>query len=142
MRRIYSDAPLTPTQKSQRRYEKHHEAEVQRNKDYHQNNREKINLRYRNHRHGITQDWLDKKMLEQEGKCAICRKPFEKTPHIDHNHKCCPPSKSCEKCRRGLLCDDCNLGLGRFKDDIHILLNAIEYVKKWTNEGHSTQCPS
>lgn len=130
MKRINPEAPLTPTQKSQRRYEKHHDKEVQRNKEYHQNNKEKINLRRRNYRHRITQQWFDQKLVEQDNKCAICCEPFTKTPHVDHNHKCCPPLRSCDKCRRDLLCDDCNLGLGRFKDNPLLLLVAIEYLKK------------
>ena len=29
---------------------------------------------------------------------------------------------------RGLLCDRCNHGLGHFKDDINLLIKAIEYL--------------
>ena len=30
---------------------------------------------------------------------------------------------------RGLLCRNCNLAIGMFKDDIDILNNAIKYLK-------------
>ena len=33
---------------------------------------------------------------------------------------------------RGLLCQQCNLGLGCFKDNPTILMNAIEYLSKAT----------
>jgi len=105
------------------------EKEIARNAEYHRNNKDKVNRRVRNRRHGVTQEQYDTKMVEQDNRCAICRKEFEGTPHIDHNHDCCSPLKSCDKCRRGLLCEDCNLGLGRFKDSIIILSNAIQYLK-------------
>lgn len=48
---------------------------------------------------------------------------------IDHDHKCCPWSgRSCGKCIRGLLCSNCNTGLGSFKDDVTLLSRAAEYL--------------
>ena len=116
--------------KDARRYEENKDAERARNSQYYRDNRDVQKVKHRNCRHKITQEWFDSKMVEQDHKCAICRKSFEKTPHIDHNHDCCPPLKSCEKCRRDLLCTDCNLGLGRFHDDPVILGRAIDYVAK------------
>ena len=110
--------------KDQKRYLEHREEELARNKrywpSYYAENAVAIRAGYRNRRHGITQEWFDAKVLEQGGCCALCGKLFDKTPHLDHDHRCCPPLKSCEKCRRDLLCEDCNLGLGRFKDDDRI----------------------
>jgi len=63
-------------------------------------------------------------MLEkQNNKCAICEKPFtdENKPNVDH----CYTTKQ----NRGLLCRDCNLGLGHFKDNLNSLQKAIDYVK-------------
>ena len=40
---------------------------------------------------------------------------------IDHNHKTGEA--------RAWICDSCNTGLGRFKDDIEVFKNAIEYLK-------------
>lgn len=36
---------------------------------------------------------------------------------------------------RGLLCGNCNGGLGRLKDDIELLESAIDYLKIHTNES-------
>lgn len=33
--------------------------------------------------------------------------------------------------RRGLICNDCNLGIGRFKDNIKIIKNSIVYLEKY-----------
>jgi hypothetical protein len=52
------------------------------------------------------------KAKEQDNRCAVCHKEFESTPHIDHNHGCCPKLRSCDKCRRDLLCSPCNVMIG------------------------------
>lgn len=76
--------------------------------------------------YGITE--MDFSFLEkiQGNACAICRRPFDPnnlftTCHIDHDHKT-------EKVR-GLLCGECNLGLGKFKDDHQLLSRAVDYLK-------------
>lgn len=135
MRRINPDAPLTSSQKNKRHYEKHREAELERNRAYHQDNKDVIRLRHRRNRHHLTQDGYDQMVAKQNNSCGICGKEFIETPHIDHRHECCSGNRSCDKCRRGLLCKDCNLGLGRFKDSIEILINAIQYLKEYKN-GH------
>lgn len=114
-------------------YKNNKEKEAIRNAEYTQKNLKKIAKRARLRLHGMTAEEHDAKMAEQDNKCAVCRKPFTKTPHIDHDHKCCSTRKTCGKCNRGLTCDDCNLGLGRFKDSIETLSNAIEYLKGWQN---------
>ena len=40
---------------------------------------------------------------------------------LAHDHKTGRP--------RAWICDSCNTGIGRFKDEIEILKNAIEYLK-------------
>ena len=40
--------------------------------------------------------------------------------HLDHDHK--------SKKIRGVLCMNCNRGLGHFKDDVCNLLNAVDYL--------------
>jgi Recombination endonuclease VII len=131
MRRINSDAPLTSQQKYKRYYDKHKDEVLAKNAEYLKDNKEKVNRRVRNRRHGITQEQYDAKIQKQDNRCAVCHKEFEGTPHFDHSHACCPNLRSCDKCRRGLLCEDCNLGLGRFKDSIEVLNNAIQYLKEY-----------
>lgn len=133
MRKIGSVA-LTQSERNKRFYSNHRDSTLARNKAYYpayyEKNGDSIRNKRRNARHGINQEWFDAKLEQQNHCCALCGNPFEKTPHIDHNHKCCPAQKSCDKCRRDLLCDDCNLGLGRFKDDPEILARGIQYLKK------------
>lgn len=65
-------------------------------------------------RYGITAEWYDQKVAVQNGLCDICkRSPGKRSLAVDHNHLCCPHKKACERCRRGLLCDRCNLALER-----------------------------
>ena len=67
-----------------------------------------------------------REMIEkQSNKCAICceyPKPGKKLV-VDHSH-------SSGKIR-GLLCNNCNNGLGHMKDNIEILEKAIKYLKKY-----------
>jgi hypothetical protein len=137
MRRINPDAPLTQAQRNKRHYDKHREEELERNKQYHKDNKEKVAKRHRLVAFKMTEEYHDEKLKEQNNRCAICRQEFIKTPHIDHKHSCCPKRPTCGQCNRGLLCDDCNLGLGRFKDSPEILGNAIQYLKEHTN-GNKT----
>jgi Recombination endonuclease VII len=134
MRRIFSDRPLTQSERNKRYYENHKEQSLARNAQFYRDNKEAQAKRHRNTRHGITQEWFDSKLVEQDNKCAVCRKPFERTPHIDHDHKCCPKLKSCDKCRRGLLCEGCNIGLGMLQENPEILSNAIQYVNSYKKE--------
>lgn len=67
-------------------------------------------------------------MTEQEHQCAICSIDISGRYCVDHDHSCCPGTKSCGKCVRGFLCDGCNLGLGSFQDDPLRMLNAIKYI--------------
>jgi hypothetical protein len=77
-------------------------------------------------------------MVASQGElCAICGKPETaqikgKTLRlaVDHDRSCCPGrKKSCGACVRGLLCSNCNNGLGRFGDDPALLRSAAAYVE-------------
>ncbi len=75
-------------------------------------------------RSGWTPEMLETTRYEQGNACAICRKPFTKTPHADHRHVS-PPEP------RGLLCGNCNLGLGQFLDNSETLRDAADYLESW-----------
>ena len=80
--------------------------------------------------YGLDRAGFDRMMEKQGGACAICgtRDPVRRL-HIDHDHSCCPERfRSCGKCIRGLLCSNCNNGLGRFMDDARRLKRAAAYL--------------
>lgn len=63
----------------------------------------------------------------QNGKCAICNNPETqmrsgkiKALAVDHDHK--------TGAIRGLLCSDCNTGIGKLKDDPKVIQSAIQYL--------------
>ena len=74
--------------------------------------------------YGITRRFVEMMTKDQDGKCALCGNPPDdkkKTLQIDHCHK--------EGMVRGLLCINCNLGLGHFKHDPALLHAAIKYLE-------------
>lgn len=76
--------------------------------------------------HGITLEHYNKILNKQNGVCAICKcketsKKYNFLP-VDHCHK--------TDTVRGLLCSNCNVGLGMFKDNITLLQSAIEYLSR------------
>jgi len=81
-------------------------------------------------KYGISVEQFNKKLEEQDGKCAICAIVLTKETAmcVDHDHSCCPTSTACGGCVRGILCHPCNIGLGGFKDDINYLQAAIRYL--------------
>jgi len=74
--------------------------------------------------------------LREQGGCKICNISLPEEGgkwYLDHDHECCPSNTSCEKCRRGILCRDCNLMLGFAKDNIETLKKSIEYLEMYNN---------
>ena len=70
-------------------------------------------------KYNLTLDELNE--LLKIDQCQICDKVLVGIKkHIDHCHV---SGKV-----RGILCQNCNMALGQFKDDTTILLNAIKYL--------------
>lgn len=71
---------------------------------------------------GITVDQYDAIAESQDMLCAICRKVCvtDRKLAVDHCHE--------TDDIRGLLCQNCNIGLGKFQDDPVLLQRAAEYV--------------
>ncbi len=82
--------------------------------------------------YGLTLADYDRMFAEQGGVCKICKKPQQVKRKglgiayhlaVDHCHK---TGKV-----RGLLCDNCNSGLGHFKDDKMNVLQAAIYLEEF-----------
>lgn len=74
--------------------------------------------------YGITPTQYDELVAFQNGVCAICfqKEKIHRYLLVDHDHG---TGKV-----RGLLCSNCNVGLGRFSDNYNLLLKAVEYIRK------------
>jgi hypothetical protein len=79
------------------------------------------------YKYGISITDYKKLLIEQNNCCAICKISQEDINYhlvVDHCH-------TTNKIR-GLLCRNCNLSLGYFRDNIQIIKNSITYLKKYT----------
>lgn len=84
-------------------------------------------------RYGMTREAIEELRRSQDNRCAICLTPavdLGRRLAIDHDHACCDREGSCGKCVRGLLCDPCNSGLARFRDDPKLLRKAATYLTR------------
>ena len=91
-----------------------------------------IGAENRRRRHGSTRNfWLGRRYgldatqvewlrLQQGGVCAICR--VGEAAHVDHDHG--------GGRIRGILCFNCNRGLGKFGDDAGLMLEAVDYLER------------
>ena len=85
--------------------------------------------------YGLTWEEYCALYAKQDGRCAICRVPIRmhraskgdpdkwgaKTARIDHDHE--------TKKVRGLLCHNCNAGIGHLRDDPTIVRRALLYLQ-------------
>lgn len=91
-------------------------------------NRSYYSLRESCRRLNITVSDFEDMFESQSGVCAICQREcsIRKRLGIDHDHSTNEV--------RGLLCQKCNQGIGRFEDRIDFLQNAINYLLLPTNK--------
>jgi hypothetical protein len=87
--------------------------------------RKAYHLRRRYERYGISAEVAQTRMAAQGWRCALCKAALWSqsaafVPHVDHDHE--------TGTVRGLLCKQCNVGLGAFRDDPRVLSAAGEYL--------------
>lgn len=70
-------------------------------------------------KYGITPEFRDELFCKQKGRCAICDR--KRKLSIDHCHQTGRV--------RGLLCGNCNRGIGLLDESPKILDSAKEYLK-------------
>ena len=69
--------------------------------------------------------------------CVICnKKSIKRLLSQDHDHTCCIEGTGCSKCKRGLICNKCNIALGMVNDDTTILQNMIKYIEHYAQQKH------
>lgn len=73
----------------------------------------------------ITMSQYEALSRKQSGKCAIC---FASPKDMRYGVLCIDHCHRTGKIR-GLLCFECNIGLGKFEDKHEILINAIDYLR-------------
>jgi hypothetical protein len=85
--------------------------------------------RYRKYK--LNPEAFDKMLAEQCNRCLVCGHEFTDAnpPVIDHDHNCCPGTKTCGQCIGGLLHSNCNSALGKLHDDPEICLMAAIYLR-------------
>ena len=114
--------------------------------EYTDRNREHINERKRNRRSTVTKQqrrkenlrqigWtpelFNQKVEEQEGKCEICHRVLTFEDKISGTRACADHIHSTPPLPRGVLCTNCNLGIGNLQENEKIMESAIAYVRKY-----------
>jgi len=153
---------FTPEQKEANRirsrayYAANREKSLARSREYQIQNRDKISAQTRSYRaknpdkiraapsrsttaqlrrrHGMwPEDWAAS-WEAQGGRCYLCSNALiAEKAHIDHDHSCCGPDRSCPVCRRGLSCEQCNRAIGLADDDpdrLHRMADALAVAKR------------
>jgi len=99
------------------------------NKEYTASYKECNTCRHLRSKYGITSPERDKLIADQDGCCAICNLPVEldgkatkQSAVVDHDHF---TGKI-----RGILCGQCNKGLGIFGDTLSGLNKAVKYLER------------
>lgn len=74
-------------------------------------------------KYGMSEEDYETLLANQDGVCAICKKDQkQRRLAVDHCHT--------TGVVRGLLCDACNHGIGKFKDNPDLLIAAANYLKE------------
>lgn len=82
------------------------------------------------HGHGVTVRSILARQGVDSPECAACGS--RDMLQIDHDHRCCPAAKGCDRCVRGYLCHQCNTSEG-------LLVTAdrarklAAYMEHWAN---------
>lgn len=101
-------------------------------------NPEKVKRAYHLREYGLSLVEFSNLFEAQDGKCAICEYSDTSNPRmfpvIDHCHT--------NKHVRGILCANCNHGIGNFKDNPKLLRKAAKYLEDNNTCGPNIQIGS
>ena len=107
----------------QRYYRKNREKVQARGREWARRNAKQMKDRELIREFGIGLEERNRRIAVRQGRCDICEQVPKGTLHIDHNHH--------TKENRGMLCVNCNIGIGMFKDNVDFLARAMVYLKQY-----------
>ena len=125
--KTYYERNRTEIRAKHRRYYLKHRAKcLEQSKKWYRDNkkyRQAVRRQWELHTYyNLTPLEFTKMFVHQDYACGICKEEItENAAHVDHNHK---SGKV-----RGLLCGNCNRGLGCFKDSAKRLQQAFAYLE-------------
>ncbi len=101
------------------------------NKKYYQNYKPKARIRWDDHmmrlrRYGMSREEYLELAASQHNKCAIC---FRSQENLKRRHLCVDHDHKTGKIR-GLLCDNCNKGIGCLQDNPSVVMRALLYLRR------------
>jgi hypothetical protein len=101
-------------------------------KRYHQSEKHNVTRRKSEYqkRYGITLDDYEAMCEAQKGVCKICGNKETHKGALGRTKPLCVDHCHATGKVRGLLCNDCNVLLGRAKDNVTVLESAINYLKE------------
>jgi hypothetical protein len=107
--------------KSREYHQRNREATRIYKREYYLRNRDKALASFLFNRHGMRpEDWTAL-WQAQDGRCYLCGDEIDRLGGrlvaVDHDHSHCGQRPSCQVCRRGLACMDCNIAIGHARDD-------------------------
>ena len=79
-------------------------------------------------KYGLTPDQVASMIHDQSSSCKTCDSPLSDGYCVDHDHACCPGNRSCGECVRGLLCQECNMLIGKLELDPERLKKMLSYI--------------
>jgi len=74
--------------------------------------------------YGLTPADIANLRTRQANVCPICSRSLtagRRSEHVDHDHR--------DGTIRGLLCGDCNIGIGHFFDNPALMRSAADYIE-------------
>lgn len=80
-------------------------------------------------KYGLTLEAYESRLDEQGGRCAICQSPYPGGNGYDNYSLVVDHDHSTGKVR-GLLCRNCNAGLGLLGDTAERIATALEYIRR------------
>jgi hypothetical protein len=88
--------------------------------EYAQMKRDAARWARRRAKYDLSQEEYQAMKIQQDGKCAICGETPDHDLRVDHDHT--------TTAVRGLLCSNCNAGIGFLRENPGIMRKAIEYL--------------